>query len=291
LIKHLITISTSFGKGEKSMEEVKTETTLSTQSYWDEVLAGAALPRINSPKAYHYRVTMKYIDKYISSGNYRTLLEIGCGSSGWLPYFAKKYNLKVSGLDYSDVGCRLAEENLKMLNINYGEIICNDLLASECTGGKKYDIIFSYGVIEHFEEPEKIIGIFNSLLNEGGMVITLVPNLNGFMGWVSRHFVPAIFKIHKVMSATDLRRYHECNQLINIKTGYAGTFTLDVVPLIKSERLKSANRWSKFTFAFINKTNRLITRLISMLRINLPSRQFSPYIITIANKSNEKVGE
>jgi len=273
------------------MEEAKSHTTLSTQSYWDEVLAAAALPRINTPRAYHHRITMEYIDKYFSSNKYSTLLEIGCGSSGWLPYFAKRYHLKVSGLDYSDVGCRLAEENLKMLNIEFGEIICKDLLAPECTGGKKYDVVFSYGVIEHFEEPEKIVRIFNSLLNEGGMIITLVPNLNGFMGWISQYFVPAIFKIHKVMSAADLKRYHEAIGLKNLKTGYAGTFTLDVVPLVKSERFKWTNRWSKFGFALINKSNRLITKLISMLKINLPSRQFSPYIIAIATKTNETAGE
>jgi len=273
------------------MEEVKSHNTLSTQSYWDEVLAAAELPRINTPRAYHHRITMEYIDKYLSSNKYSTLLEIGCGSSGWLPYFAKRYHLKVSGLDYSEVGCRLAEENLKMLSIDYGEIICNDLLAPECTGGKKYDVIFSYGVIEHFEEPEKIIRIFNSLLNEGGIIITLVPNLNGFMGWISRYYVPAIFKIHKVISAVDLKRYHQVNGLKSLKTGYAGTFTLDVVPLVKSERFKRTNRWSKFRFGLLSKTNRLFTKLISTLRIDLPSRQFSPYIIAIAKKTNEKAGE
>ena len=273
------------------MEETKSHSTLSTQSYWDEVLVRAELPRIYTSRAYHHRITMEYIDKYLSSNKYTTLLEIGCGSSGWLPYFAKKYNLKVSGLDYSEVGCRLAEENLKMLKIDYGEIICKDLLEPECTGGKKYDVIFSYGVIEHFQQPEKIIGIFDSLLNKGGIIITLVPNLNGFMGWISRFFVPAIFKIHKVMSAEDLNRCHQANRLKILKTGYAGTFTLDVVPLIKSERFKWTKRWSKFTFGLISKSNRLVTKLLTMLRINLPSRQFSPYIITIATNSNEKAGE
>jgi len=70
---------------------------------------------------------MNFIDDIIKSSDYKTFIEIGCGSSGWLPYFAKKYGLLVSGLDYSEVGCRLAEENLKMQNIQYGEIICKDI--------------------------------------------------------------------------------------------------------------------------------------------------------------------
>jgi cyclopropane fatty-acyl-phospholipid synthase-like methyltransferase len=42
---------------------------------------------------------MHFIEPFLRSGNYKTLLEIGCGS-GWLPYFAQQYKLKVSGLDY-----------------------------------------------------------------------------------------------------------------------------------------------------------------------------------------------
>ena len=265
------------------MEEIKQETRLSSQVYWDEVLANAKLPRINTPKAYHYNVTMRHIDKYMRSPDYKTLLEIGCGSSGWLPYFALTYGLKVSGLDYSEIGCKLAEENLKLQKIDYDEIICEDLLASHCTNGKKYDIIFSYGVIEHFDDPGKIVTIFSSLLNSGGIIITLVPNLNGFMRWISKRFVPDIFKMHKVISAADMRRYHSVNGLSCISSKYVGTFTLDVVPLAKSNHvLIGKTGVGKFNRSLINLANKIITKAIRVLRINLPSKTFSPYIIAIA---------
>ena len=32
----------------------------------------------------------------------KTLLEIGCGGSNWLPYFAREYNFIIAGLDYSE---------------------------------------------------------------------------------------------------------------------------------------------------------------------------------------------
>ncbi len=113
------------------MEELKTDEKLSSQAYWDQVLEDARLPRVNTPRAYHYRVTMEFIDKYIREKNYSSFFEVGCGSSGWLPYFAQQYGLKVSGIDYSAVGCKLAEENLRLLNIGYGEIICKDLFEKD----------------------------------------------------------------------------------------------------------------------------------------------------------------
>src|SRR5437660_12881004 len=40
------------------------------------------------------------------------LLEVGCGSSEWLPYLSKQFGFRVSGLDYSEKGCALASEIL-----------------------------------------------------------------------------------------------------------------------------------------------------------------------------------
>ena len=268
------------------MQEVKAEVKLSTQNYWDKVLADAQLPRINTPKVYRFKVTMDFIDRYLRDKNYKTLLEIGCGSSGWLPYFARKYNLKVSGIDYSQIGCRLAEENLKMQNIPYGEIICKDIFESDCTNGKKYDIIFSYGVIEHFDNADEVVKIFTSYLNPGGIIISLVPNLNGAMGVISRYFVMDIYKMHIVIDSDKLKKLHRSNKLELVKCNYAGTFTFSVLPLIRSKRwlFKEGSVQRRFTTFTIDILDKIITKFLMLVKINLPSRYFSPYVICIAKK-------
>jgi 2-polyprenyl-3-methyl-5-hydroxy-6-metoxy-1,4-benzoquinol methylase len=268
------------------MEELKTDEKLSSQLYWDQVLEKAQLPRVNTPASYHYRVTMDYVDEIIRQKKYSTFFEVGCGSSGWLPYFAQRYGLRVSGIDYSAVGCRLAEENLRLLNIPFGEIICKDLFEKNCTDGKAYDIVFSYGVIEHFDHPEDIIRIFSSFLNPGGLIITLVPNLNGLMGRMSRRYIPDIYKIHKVMSREQLRQFHEVNSLKPLKAGYAGTFTLSVMPLVHSKHwlLRQDTRLGRIGMGLFSFINKACSKLFTLLRINWPSKTFSPYIICIAEK-------
>src|ERR1700721_1141695 len=124
------------------MEEIKREDKLSTRDYWDEILLQADLPKICTQRSYHQRITMNFVHDFIGRGDYKTFFEVGCGSSGWLPFFAKKYNLRVSGIDYSEPGCLLAKENMSLLGITYDEIICKDVLAPNCTNGKKYDIVF-----------------------------------------------------------------------------------------------------------------------------------------------------
>jgi 2-polyprenyl-3-methyl-5-hydroxy-6-metoxy-1,4-benzoquinol methylase len=269
------------------MKELKSNEKLSSQEYWDQVLEQAKLPRVNTSRSYQYSVTMDFINTFLHDRSYTSFFEVGCGSSGWLPYFAKTYGLKVSGIDYSPVGCRLAEENLRILGIPYGEIICKDIFDEDCTRGKKYDIVFSYGVVEHFDKPEEVIKIFSSFLNPDGLMITLVPNLNGCMGWLSRMFIPDIYKMHRIISREQLENYHKMNALINCKTNYAGTFTLAVLPLGKSRHwlFKQGSIQRKITLFVFGAFDKLTTGFFRLFGINMPTMSFSPYIISIAKKN------
>ncbi len=269
------------------MKELKSTEKLSSLAYWDEVLEEAKLPRVNTSRSYQYSVTMDFVNAFLRDHQYNSFFEVGCGSSGWLPYFAKTYGLKVSGVDYSPVGCRLAEENLRILGISYGEIICKDIFDEDCTGGKKYDVIFSYGVVEHFDKPEEVIQIFSSFLNPGGLMITLIPNLNGSMGWLSRIFIPDIFKMHRVISREQLENYHKMNALVNCNTNYAGTFTLAVLPLVKSQHwlFRKGSVQRKITVFVFGTFDKLASKFFRLFRINIPTKGFSPYIISIAKKN------
>jgi 2-polyprenyl-3-methyl-5-hydroxy-6-metoxy-1,4-benzoquinol methylase len=269
------------------MQEIKGVDKLSSRDYWDEILLQAELPRISTPRSYHQRITMNFVHDFIGRGNYKTFFEVGCGSSGWLPYFAKKYDLCVSGIDYSEPGCLLAEKNLAMLGIPYGEIICKDIFEPNCTNGKRYDIVFSYGVIEHFHDPGKLVSIFSEFLNPGGIMISLVPNLNGLMGTLSRFFVKDIFEMHRVIDSNELQQYHQRSGLHNLKTSFAGTFTLSVLPLTKSRiwLYKAESRQRKIVLFLVAAIDKIANSFLKLTGIDIPSRYFSPYIISIAEKA------
>lgn len=255
---------------------------LSTNEYWDSVLEGVKLPRVNHPKDYF--ITMDFIDGVLANEKKKSFLEVGAGSSGWLPYFAQKYGYIVSGLDYSDIGCKIAKENLRILNIKYDEIICEDIF--KWNSSKKYDVIFSYGVVEHFEEPRKLIKICHDHLNDNGIIITLVPNLCGLMGAWSKRFVPDIYEMHKVISCNELKQMHLANGFTDITTQYVGTLSLGVIPWIRSNHLLFRNnsfqrKMSLFSIAVLNK---IISTFLKLTHLRLPSRYFSPYIISIMRK-------
>jgi 2-polyprenyl-3-methyl-5-hydroxy-6-metoxy-1,4-benzoquinol methylase len=257
---------------------------LSKKEYWDEVLSQAKLPRIIDDNIYNYRVTIDFIHPVLKELPQAHLLEIGAGSSAWLPYFHKKYNLSVSGLDYSEIGCKLLEENLKLLHVPFGDIIHDDIF--KWNSDKKYDIIFSYGVIEHFSQPEEILKICFDHLNPGGKIITLVPNLQGIVGFITKTILPDIYKIHKVISLTELRKMHLTLGFSEIKSNYVGTFTLAVIPWVKSNSilLKQKYLLGKVIFKGIRILNDVLTFLLKITGTKRTSKNFSPYVISIMRK-------
>ena len=85
------------------------------KEYWDDLWLDADLPEAVNPDKeglnnYVNREFHGYFKQHIGNHNEKKmeLLEIGCAGSAWLPYFAKEFSCYVTGIDYSETGCRMA---------------------------------------------------------------------------------------------------------------------------------------------------------------------------------------
>src|SRR5687768_8887760 len=97
---------------------------LSDKDYWSgkyEEYAATEFPRPvdvrdrslkNYFRRYQHREIVKRLRQF-GLGPGSRLLEVGCGGSIWLPYFAREHGFEVTGLDYSEQGCAAAEHVLK----------------------------------------------------------------------------------------------------------------------------------------------------------------------------------
>jgi 2-polyprenyl-3-methyl-5-hydroxy-6-metoxy-1,4-benzoquinol methylase len=262
--------------------------TLSEKDYWDHVLEHAELPRLNSDKLYGYKITMDYIHDVLKDSGGKSFLEIGCGSSGWLPYFKSRYNLNISGLDYSKIGCSIAEENLRVQGLPFDEIYCKDFLEKDFSLPKRFDFIFSYGVVEHFKDTEQVLDIFADLLEPDGVMITLVPNLNGWNGYVTKRLMPEIYAIHKIINNADLRSFHDRIDLKVLKSSYVGTLSLAVLPFANSNNwfLRENTFRRKAFLKTVSVLDRVFSAFFKFTGLNIPSQLFSPYIICVAQKKH-----
>jgi len=123
----------------------------------------------------------KFIERFQEKGKQYFFIELGCGASSFLPYLAKKYNnLRLFGIDNSPKGCKLASIGDSDYNSSTN-IICGDIIKCPINS-KKFDIVFSFGLIEHFDNPEKVLENHVELLKPGGLLICIVPNVCGLQG-------------------------------------------------------------------------------------------------------------
>ena len=186
------------------------------KSYWDALWTRNRVPSMvdpNRPGLANYvdRAKHRLFAGVIDDMTPRParLLEIGCASSGWLPYFARQFGLEVWGLDYSEAGCARAEQILAGAGIS-GRVVCANLLDPPSQMLGYFDLVASFGVIEHFEDTTACLDACARFLKPGGIMITMIPNLRGMPGWLQKRIDRQIFEGHVVLNRDQLIQAH-CN--------------------------------------------------------------------------------
>jgi 2-polyprenyl-3-methyl-5-hydroxy-6-metoxy-1,4-benzoquinol methylase len=159
-----------------------------------------------------------------------SLLECGCGGSVFLPYFAKEFEFRISGIDYSEAGCELARRTLHEAGVE-GEIVCADFRTPPKLLLDRFDVIVSFGVAEHFTEPSTCLAAFATMLRPGGLLITWVPNMAGLVGDLQRLLSRGVFEKHVVLDAGSLQAAHVRAGLEIQRAGYLTFVNFGVVNL------------------------------------------------------------
>jgi len=157
----------------------------------------------------------------------KRFIEIGCGSGRYLVYFAREFGYEVWGIDNSEEAYSMAKMNLKYFKIE-ANLVKSDFLKLNLPKNH-FDIVFSCGLFEHFDDPTAVLAKSLSLLKKGGQIMTIVTNFGGLFGKIRKFINPDIYEIDNP-SAPDcvLRAYHSLG-LRNIESGYFGSLRLPVL--------------------------------------------------------------
>ncbi|WP_439816318.1 class I SAM-dependent methyltransferase [Zavarzinia sp. CC-PAN008] len=182
--------------------------------YWDKVWQGTGVPSLADPGrpglfGYIYRRMhegfVTALDGHPTQG--RRMIEIGCGGSGWLPYFKRYWGFDVSGLDYSDEGVATARAVLAKAGID-GTIVQGDMFAPPPDLLTRFDLVWTNGLVEHFDDPVAALRALSRFLAPGGLMVTLVPNMTGPIGTLQRLADRDIYDIHVVHTPESLAAAH-----------------------------------------------------------------------------------
>jgi SAM-dependent methyltransferase len=148
------------------------------------------------------------------------LLEIGCGGSRWLPFFAN-HGFRVAGIDYSALGCEQARMILDREHTS-GDIYERDAFGANPDLVGSFDVVVSFGVVEHFRDTTEPVRAFARYLKPRGLMISTCPNMTGMLGFSQKLLNRSVYDSHVPLTAERLRRAHEVAGLTVTYCGYVG---------------------------------------------------------------------
>lgn len=103
------------------------------------------------------------------------LIDVGCGM-GYFLEAAREKNWKVYGTEFTDEAVRICKE--KGIMVHQGKLNPDNYEASS------FDVITSFEVMEHINNPKQEVKHFHTLLRKRGVVYVTTPNFNSLSRWV-----------------------------------------------------------------------------------------------------------
>jgi 2-polyprenyl-3-methyl-5-hydroxy-6-metoxy-1,4-benzoquinol methylase len=189
-------------------------TAITTPDYWEGAWKYKNVPDVidphnDAPENHYYQVMhaifVRALGARCSPG--ARLIEIGCGGSRWLPYFHRTFGYAVSGIDYTVEGTRLSQLILDKVGIN-GRIVQSDLFEPPLDLVEQFEVVVSFGLVEHFKNTSQVVSACARYLRPGGQMITLVPTMRGLYGTAYRILRPDVYRKHIPQSQTMLAKAH-----------------------------------------------------------------------------------
>lgn len=220
-----------------------------------------------------------FIDSLPINENPIELLELGCGGSAFLPYFARRFKYAVSGIDFSKTGIDLTNKLCSIYGVK-PKLYCVDFFKAPLDCQERYHAVVSFGVVEHFSDTAATIDAFAKFVRPGGRLLTVVPNMGGFCGLAQRVINRDIFHMHERIDINRLKDAHEKSGLKVIKCEYLLFTNFGVI-----NPGNNPTRIVRGIFTFLKGITALSWILESFFGRFTPNRYTSPYLVCLAEKT------
>ena len=268
---------------------------LSGLKYWNSIYKRSETTKVavNTKRVFrHYSQILfwKLCDKYLPKEKGLKILEVGCAPGVNGVDFNQKFEYQPFGVDYSPAGCELTKKVFAASGNDPNNVILADFFSDEFQEKYKnhFDIVSSFGFIEHFDDCENVVDKHLNLLKKDGYLLITIPNFRGFVNFnLLRFFNKEIIEIHnlEIMDDKKFEKLFDMEGLTKLYCDYYGVFTFR---LFNTEGL--LKRYLLFLcFAFQIGLNFLFRMLFRGKSIE--NRFLSPYLIYIGKKNNTKTGD
>jgi 2-polyprenyl-3-methyl-5-hydroxy-6-metoxy-1,4-benzoquinol methylase len=254
---------------------------LTEQAYWDNTYTRSAERRsIIDLDDFRQLPEKRIIDTIEAIGlDNKDVLEIGAGNSSKLLTLAKRNGKKTAffGLDYSVVGCSALRANATAEGMDI-QTIHADMFDAPSELNGRFDVIYSIGVVEHFERLDLALECKRQFLRSDGTIFTLIPNMSGILGRMTAQMAPAVYEIHNPHTLKSFIEGHEKARLAPTKYGYLCSTNFGV--LSSCFKTKSGPYWKRYVA--LSRLSKALWFLESNI-LELPRTSWlSPYMYVVS---------
>jgi SAM-dependent methyltransferase len=249
---------------------------LTDQADWDAYWEETQLPvEVRRHQSLYIDEILAVFDRWLARDESRSALEIGGAPGGYLAYLNRRFGFKISILDFSPRGCDLARRNLELLNLD--GVVHEGNLFDAYDHLPKYDIVYSLGLIEHFENLTPVVRAHARYLKPGGILIIGCPNFRGVNNLIARRLSPSILRDVE-LRAMDFGEWTFETELgvERLFAGYVGGFEPSMFWRCESSRVSDRLLWR--TLTLLGKVTN--ARPFSPLR-KINSSRWSGYMIGV----------
>ena len=184
-------------------------------------------------------------------------------------------------MDYSAQGCDLLAERAKRDDIRV-QVIHEDMFSETSQWHGHFDVVYSFGVVEHFADLSRGLAAMRRYLSPGGTMVTFIPNMAGVLGALTRRWNRAVYEKHVPHDWPSFKSGHHKAGLTLESGGYLGSVNFGTISSCFTE--KSGLAWH--TYVFLTRLSKAIWLFESTICSLPATKTFSPYIYAVS-RSNE----
>lgn len=197
---------------------------LTDRSFWESFWRSKTGLIFSVKKDYVFGSQLKEAAEDIGA---KTAIELG-GFPGYYSVYFKKYlHLDTTLFDYF-ISQDIVNELLAANGLKAGDIKIIEADLFNYQPEQKYDIVSSFGLIEHFSDTRDIIARHVNFLKPGGRLFITLPNFRSVNGWVQKTFDKSNYDKHNIdcMDPGFLASVASDLGLKEVKACFYGGFTI-----------------------------------------------------------------
>lgn len=215
---------------------------LSTQSYWvksqESNFKNISSKQETSEEQAHWwqmdansytkYLVNKFYEKYLPKGNNLSFIEVGAAPGRNLIIMHNKFGYNPFGVEYTEIGYEQIKKMLLENNLPTDNAIHADFFDQSFS--QKYtdcfDIVASFGFLEHFDNPKEVVEKHLNILKSGGHLFIIIPNFRYINYWLRCFFNTNFIETHN-LELMDLNTFKNCFVFDNFQIEeccYLGSF-------------------------------------------------------------------